>query len=334
MIYQHMPARLIHRDFFTSADLTDRPYWSQILWAGLIVFSDDSGVIRDDPVFMANTILSRNAARKCPSTSRIRAELELYQSRSMLQPELYKSRTGAQSEPLQAIKCWRITNFTSFQPLNRIEGKRIELNSLKRARRSAAAKEAEDETDWHGFAIPQKTDPGKTPCHAADSSAARQDRHYGLTPSQRGFAEWMRRLFSPTRSTEIVIAVGHEAGDIPGWEKLRVMRGDIEVRTLLQSFRIGQVPEAVSTPAPRGSLQELRVREAEDDAAVDRRRAEEAGRVKREAEEWRLDAVPAPKEWLEVRQKLQERLSANANANARQGPKPKPTRAIVGHEPG
>ena len=104
-------ARLLWREFFTSADLADLPYWAEILFAGLFVYADDDGYIRDDVTFFQNTILNRNGSRKCPNQSRIRSVLELMCARTMLEPCTF-----------EGVSWFKVRNFSQFQPL-KMKGK-------------------------------------------------------------------------------------------------------------------------------------------------------------------------------------------------------------------
>ena len=116
-------ARMIHRDFFSSADLHDQPYWAEVLFAGMIVFADNSGVIRADPLFLRNTILAPTPHRRCPSVAAMSHVLCTFVARSML--VVCK---------LENVSCYRVTNFAKFQHLNRREGKRREENTREDVR--------------------------------------------------------------------------------------------------------------------------------------------------------------------------------------------------------
>ena len=108
-------ARMISREFFTSADLQDQPYWASVLFAGMIVFADDAGVIRADPMYLRCIILAPNMHRRCPKSADIVQVLNTYIARRML--------TACNFE---GVSCYKITNFTRFQRLKRREGKRRE----------------------------------------------------------------------------------------------------------------------------------------------------------------------------------------------------------------
>jgi len=103
--------RLIHRDFFTSPDLTDLPAAARLMFAGMIVHADDAGIIRDQPVLFARLYCFGLDVRPC----RVRAWLDTLMCRKCIQ-----------SVFLEDVKCWRITNFAQFQRLKRREGKRRE----------------------------------------------------------------------------------------------------------------------------------------------------------------------------------------------------------------
>lgn len=102
-------ARLISRDFFTSADLTDLPAPARLLFAGLIVYADDAGIIRHHPRFFQRTILQGLRI----SLTAIEQWLDMLRTRNVLAPR-----------KLEGVSCWKITNFAAFQRLKRREGKR------------------------------------------------------------------------------------------------------------------------------------------------------------------------------------------------------------------
>lgn len=121
-------ARLIHRDFFSCPDLTDLPWWGQLLFGGMIVFADDAGVIRADPEYLRSLVLVCREPRGRPRLAALRYVLSTLEVRGMLSACI-----------LEGISHYRITNFAKFQPdqkasrargieLNRIELKRIEEN--------------------------------------------------------------------------------------------------------------------------------------------------------------------------------------------------------------
>lgn len=118
-------ARMISRDFFTSADLVDLPAPARLLFAGMIVFADDSGVIRDNVTFFQRTLLCGIDVRPC----RVRSWTDALAMRHCIE-----------SVFLEGVKCWKITNFFRFQRLKRREGKRREGEGEGNARPSRAQK--------------------------------------------------------------------------------------------------------------------------------------------------------------------------------------------------
>ncbi len=109
-------ARMISREFFTSADLVDLPAAARLLFAGMIVFADDAGVVRDNSVFFARTLCSGIDVRPC----RVRGWCDALASRGCIK-----------SVFLEGVKCWRITNFHKFQRLRKRKGNRQDEDEVE-----------------------------------------------------------------------------------------------------------------------------------------------------------------------------------------------------------
>ncbi len=102
-------ARMISREFFTSADLEGLGAKGKLLFAGLIVHADDAGIIRHHVGFYRACILHGERT----SVAWVLHVLSTLEARHVLSPC-----------NLEGVKCWRITNFSRFQRLKRREGKR------------------------------------------------------------------------------------------------------------------------------------------------------------------------------------------------------------------
>ena len=94
--------RMIGRGFFTSADLTDQPAWVRILWAGLVVFADDSGLIRDNERFFRGTLLCGLGIRR----DRLLSAIGTFIARGMLSICQAKG-----------VSHYQVTNFKTHQKL-------------------------------------------------------------------------------------------------------------------------------------------------------------------------------------------------------------------------
>ena len=124
-------ARMISRDFFTSADLTDLPPAARLLFAGLIVYADDAGVVRHHPRFFQRTLLQGSRI----SLTLIEQWLDTLRTRNVLRSDI-----------LEGVKCWHITNFARFQRLKRREGKRRE-DEVKQLQRTSARQALDPKTE-------------------------------------------------------------------------------------------------------------------------------------------------------------------------------------------
>jgi len=108
---------MIYREFFTSEDVTSLPAVARILFAGMIVFADDKGLIRHSQRFYKGTILQglhlgRLSIQRC---------LDLMEGLRMVCPCV-----------VDDVKHYRITNFARFQRLterNETKGRERELEA-------------------------------------------------------------------------------------------------------------------------------------------------------------------------------------------------------------
>lgn len=176
-------ARLISRDFFTSGDLEDLGAKAKLLFAGLVVFADDAGVIRHQPRFYRNTILHGERA----SLVWIETTLSTLCERSVLTPC-----------KLEGVSCYRITNFSRFQRLKRREGKR-----------------REDEVEGEGEAVAHEA--GEFPAKGQPQSEPPDLKP--LTNSQRDVVEFYVTEFclNPQVALDTVRRLKVEASDLEGW---------------------------------------------------------------------------------------------------------------------
>lgn len=101
-------ARMIHREFFTSADLEDLPAAARLIFAGMIVYADDDGLVRDQPVLFARLYCNGIVLRPC----RVRTWLGTLASRGCIA-----------SVQREGVSYWQITNFAQFQRLNKNKNK-------------------------------------------------------------------------------------------------------------------------------------------------------------------------------------------------------------------
>lgn len=114
--------RMISRSMYTSGDLVDLPAWQRLLWSGLIVFADNSGMVRDNDVLFRGTLL----AGLRHSRDAVRRAIDTFAARSML------SRCK-----LDGVSYLKITNFD--------EGQR--LKDRKGAQEREREREREDERE-------------------------------------------------------------------------------------------------------------------------------------------------------------------------------------------
>jgi hypothetical protein len=111
------PGRMLRQSFFTSADLTDQPFWFQLFFAGLFAFADDQGNIRHNLGFFRGTLLCSNGARRAPKKERIMWALGLLEYRRCLSAVPPRSAPGTSVGSLEVISHWHITNFDSHQDI-------------------------------------------------------------------------------------------------------------------------------------------------------------------------------------------------------------------------
>lgn len=195
-------ARMISRDFFSSADLIDQPYWAQVLFAGMIVLADDAGIVRADPLYLRNACLSPNKHRRCPDLCSISAVLDAFTARRMLDPC-----------KLEGVSCYKITNFTRFQRLKRREGKRRE----------------EEENTSEALALEDVRGGG-------DSSTAMED-HYD--PRKREVGRWLKEVVGVIDQAKVseIARTGISKEDFPAWEVFAKERGLPDTRSFLRSHK-------------------------------------------------------------------------------------------------
>lgn len=96
------PGRMIRQSFFTSADLTDRPAWARLLFAGMFTFASPEGLVRHDLRFYRNTVLSGLRI----GHARVEHELSIFEHRLMIE-----------SCTVNSVRYYRVTNFFNHQRL-------------------------------------------------------------------------------------------------------------------------------------------------------------------------------------------------------------------------
>ena len=219
--------RMINRDFFTSADLTDLPWWGHLLFAGMIVFADDAGVIRADPGYLRNLALvwrgdgsarADRGPRRVPSLAAVRLVLGQLVARGCLELGNFEN-----------VSCYKITNFTRFQRLKRREGKRREEKG-REARTDARVPEA-----------------------AGDDSSGAMEAYYDQDQALvRELQKFMR--CSPAKAREVFPGLREPRhATLAAWRAYEAREGSGAALGAIQAFsHPDEVP--AKTTAPRGGL--------------------------------------------------------------------------------
>lgn len=199
-------ARLIHRDFFSSADLTDLPWWGQLLFAGMIVHADDAGVIRADTGYLRNLILPCSRLRKRPGLTSIRLVLDQLRTRRCLE-----------DVQLEGVSCFRITSFARFQRLKRREGKRRDDEENTR---EAFARESD------GVEAPK---PPPKPTPNEDRSRATEEYYSQAGTTQRA----IRKILGCSHEAAAECAQGGMTEEqARGWRAIQAARGLLPARLI------------------------------------------------------------------------------------------------------
>lgn len=220
--------RMIWDTIFSSGDLCDLPAAARWLWLGLIIFADDSGLVRENVHFFQRTILFGLRV----SRERIRSWLALFEARGMLA-----------SCNLNGVTYYQITNFFSFQKLKFPEGKNKDLRNRTctlSAGRTQKMKIDGDHQALSGHFQSHKSAPPNDPTskvrgkrregkrRGGDALSCAESHPPGISrhseasgEAPKTVVEWYSRelCMDPPEAEETVHRLGVTEADLEGWQQ-------------------------------------------------------------------------------------------------------------------